>query len=84
MKKKNVSDKKVDSLLFSICNHYKLGHEYVATTFEMLINNGIDIKEDELQMVLNYLISIYNNTRLWTNHGWTPIELRDEMVNENI
>ena len=84
LKKKNVSDKKVDSLLFSICNHYKLGHEYVATTFEMLINNGIDIKEDELQMVLNYLISIYNNTRLWINHGWTPIELRDEMVNENI
>lgn len=82
LKKKNVSDKKVDSLLFSICNHYKLGHEYVATTFEMLINNGIDIKEDELQMVLDYLISIYNNTRLWTNHGWTPIELRDEMVNE--
>ena len=80
LKKKNVSDKKVDSLLFSICNHYKLGHEYVATTFEMLINNGIDIKEDELQMVLDYLISIYNNTRLWTNHGWTPIELRDEMV----
>ena len=50
----------------------------------MLINNGIDIKEDELQMVLDYLISISNNTRLWTNHGWTPIELRDEMVNENI
>lgn len=84
LKGKNVSDAKVDSLLFSICNHYKLGHEYVATTFEMLINNGIDIKEDELQMVLDYLISIYNNTRLWTNHGWTPIELRDEMVNENI
>lgn len=84
LKGKNVSNAKVDSLLFSICNHYKLGHEYVATTFEMLINNGIDIKEDELQMVLGYLLSIYNNTRLWINHGWTPIELRDEMVNENI
>lgn len=84
LKGKNVSDAKVDSLLFSICNHYKLGHEYVATTFEMLISNGIDIKEDELQMVLGYLLSIYNNTRLWINHGWTPIELRDEMVNENI
>lgn len=84
LKGKNVSDAKVDSLFFSICNHYKLGHEYVATTFEMFINNGIDIKEDELQMVLDYLISIYNNTRLWSNHGWTPIELRDEMVNENI
>lgn len=84
LKGKNVSDKKVDSLLFSICNHYKLGHEYVATTFEMLINNGIDIKEDELQMVLDYLISIYNNTRLWSNHGWTPIELRNEKMNENI
>ena len=58
--------------------------KYILPRIEMLINNGIDIKEDELQMVLGYLLSIYNNTRLWINHGWTPIELRDEMVNENI
>ena len=34
-----------------------------------------------MQEILNYLTDIYNNSRIWTNNGWTPIEMRKNYNN---
>ena len=43
----------------------------------------IEVTEDNMQEILNYLTDIYNNTRIWNNNGWTPIEMRKEYEKNN-
>ena len=57
---------------------YRLGNTFIGATFNMLKDYGIEIREENMQEILNYLIDIYNNTRIWINNGWTPIEMRKE------
>ena len=42
----------------------------------MLEKYGIEVTEENMNEILYYLTNIYNNTRIWTNNGWTPIEMR--------
>ena len=57
---------------------YKLGNTFIGETFNMLEDYGIEITEENMQEILNYLTDIYNNTRIWLNNGWTPLEMRKE------
>ena len=55
---------------------YRLGNSFIETSIEMLQDYGVEVSEKNLQEILDYLNEIYNNTRIWVNNGWTPIEMR--------
>ena len=55
---------------------YRIGNSFIEESLEMLEDFGIEITENNIQEITDYLIDIYNNTRIWPNNGWTPIEMR--------
>ena len=78
LKEKGISDELVEEIILTISKMYKLGNTFIGETFNMLEDYGIEITEKNMQEILNYLTDIYNNTRIWLNNGWTPIEMRKE------
>ena len=76
LKQRNISDEIVEEIILTISKMYRLGNSFIGATFEMLQEYGVEINEQNMQEILNYLTDIYNNTRIWTNNGWTPIEMR--------
>ena len=78
LKKKNIPSDIIEVIIKIISDMYRLGNEYVGATIEMLQDYGVEITEKNLQEILNYLMEIYNNSRIWVNNGWTPIEMRKE------
>ena len=79
LKSKKLSNDTIDEIMLTILKLFKLGHSSFDTVISTLVNYGVikDIKEANTN--LNYLIKIFNNTRIWTNNGWTPIELQKNM-----
>ena len=61
---------------------YRLSNMFISTIFNMLENYGLEITENNMQEILNYLTNIYNNTRIWSNNSWTPIETIKEYKKE--
>ncbi len=61
-----------------------LGSERVDEVFdpsiEMIQDLEIELNMDDVKELLGYLNEVYNNTRVWSNNGWTPIELRNNIV----
>lgn len=57
---------------------YRLGDTYIVASINMLQDCGLEVNEKNIQEILNYLMDIYNNSRIWENNGWTPIEMRKE------
>lgn len=85
LKKKNVSDEIIEEIIKLISQMYRLGNNFIGVTFEILEDYGVEVNERNMQEILNYLTDIYNNSRIWTNNGWTPIEMRDgETIWKNI
>ena len=41
---------------------YRLGSTLIGATFDMLDDYGLEVTEDNMQEILNYLTDIYNNT----------------------
>lgn len=78
LKQNNVSDKIIEEIILNISKIYRLGNTFIGVTFDMLQDYEIEIREENMQEILNYLIDIYNYTRIWINNGWTPIEMRKE------
>ena len=78
LKEKGISDELVEEIILTISKMYKLGNTFIGETFNMLEDYGIEITEENMQEILNYLTDIYNNTRIWLNNGWTPLEMRKE------
>lgn len=76
LKTKNISDEVVEKIILTIAKMYRLGSTFIGATFNMLEEYDIEVTEENMQEILNYLTDIYNNTRIWTNNGWTPIEMR--------
>ena len=60
---------------------YRLGNKYISASIKMLQDYGVEVIENNMQEILNYLTDIYNNSRIWTNNGWTPIEMRKNYNN---
>lgn len=78
LKKHGISDEEIEEIILNISKMYRLGNTFIGATFGMLEDYGIEVTEDNMQEILNYLTDIYNNTRIWNNNGWTPIEMRKE------
>lgn len=76
LKSKNISNEKTEEIILTISKMYRLGNTFIENTFDMLQEYGLEISEKNMQEILNYLTEIYNNTRIWVNNGWTPIEMR--------
>jgi hypothetical protein len=76
LKRKNLSDETIEEIILNISKMYRLGNSFIGTTFEMLQEYDVEITEENMQEILGYLTDIYNNTRIWTNNGWTPIEMK--------
>jgi hypothetical protein len=76
LERKNLSDEIIEEIIITISKMYRLGNTFIGAALEMLQEYGIEITEKNMQEILNYLTDIYNNTRIWTNNGWTPIEMR--------
>lgn len=78
LRKKDISNEKIEEIILNISKIYRLGNTFIGATFGMLEEYGIEVTEENMQEILNYLTNIYNNTRIWTNNGWTPIEMIKE------
>lgn len=78
LRKKGISNKKIEEIILTISKMYRLGNKFIGGTINMLEDYGVEVTENNAQEILDYLIEIYNNTRVWTNNGWTPIEMRKE------
>ncbi len=68
----------IEVIIKIISDMYRLGNDYIGASIAMLQDYGVEITEKNSQEILNYLIDIYNNSRIWVNNGWTPIEMRKE------
>ena len=66
----------VEEIIRNIISIFKLGNVPIAIILDMLNDYNIKFNESEMQTILNYLMGIYNNTRIWPNNGWTPVEMR--------
>ena len=78
LRKKDISNEKIEEIILNISKIYRLGNTFIGATFDMLEEYGIEVTKENMQEILNYLTNIYNNTRIWTNNGWTPIEMIKE------
>lgn len=78
LRKKGIQDEQIENIIINISKVYRLGNIFIGMAFEMLEEYGVDVTNDDVQEALNYLMDIYNNTRIWSNNGWTPIELMKE------
>ena len=76
LKNKNITSDIIEVIIKIISDMYRLGNAYIGVSMEMLQDYGIEITEKNSQEILDYLIEIYNNSRIWINNGWTPVEMR--------
>ena len=78
LKKRNIPSDIIEVIMKIMSDMYRLGDKYVGASIEMLQDYGVEVSEQNAQEILNYLMEIYNNSRIWLNNGWTPIEMRKE------
>lgn len=78
LRKNKISENVIETIMINMINMFKLGHSFVEVVIPMLEDYGLEINENNIQEIINHLMVIYNNTRIWTNNGWTPIEMRKE------
>lgn len=78
LRKCGVLDEEIEEIILNISKMYRLGNAFIGGTFDMLEDYGIEVTDSNIQEISDYLIDIYNNTRIWINNGWTPIEMREE------
>lgn len=59
LSKKGVLDKQIEEIILNISKMYRLGNTFIGATFDMLDDYGIEVNEDNMQEILNYLTYIY-------------------------
>ena len=75
LKSKDVSSEIIETIIKIISDVYRLGYEQTHSVFGIFELFGIEINEKDLQEILSYLTKIYNNSPIWENNGWTPLEM---------
>ncbi len=75
LKKKNIPQDIIEAIIKIISDLYRLGNSFIGPTIEMLQDYGVEVNKRNIQEISEYLINIYNNSRIWTNNGWTPKEM---------
>ena len=81
LRENKIREDAIQSIMVNMINMFKLGHSFVEVMLEMLEDYGLNITENNIQGIINYLTDIYNNTRIWANNGWTPNEMIKEYKN---
>ena len=76
LNKNHITKDVIEVIIKTLSDMYRLGNNFVGPSIEMLQDYGVKVTEKNSQEILNYLMEIYNNTRIWVNNGWTPIEMR--------
>ena len=76
LNKKHITKDVIEVIIKTLSDMYRLGNKFVGPSIEMLQDYGVEVTENNLQEILDYLTDIYNNTIIWVNNGWTPIEMR--------
>lgn len=83
LRKKGVLDEQIEEIILNISKMYRLGNTFIGAAFDILEDYGLEITENNIQEIISYLTDVFKNTRIWTNNGWTPIEMRKEYNNKN-
>ena len=83
LRRKGLLDEQIEEIILNISKMYRLGNTFIGAAFDMLEDYGLEITENNIQEIISYLTDVFNNTRIWTNNGWTPIEMRKEYYNKN-
>lgn len=78
LREEHISEDNIENIIKLISDMYRLGNVFVSTSIEMFQEYGVNVTEKNIQEIINYLMEIYNNSRIWVNNGWTPIEMRKE------
>ncbi len=76
--KKEIPVDVIEVIIKIISDMYRLGNSYIGASIDMLQECGVKITDKNIDGVIIYLTEIYNNSRIWVNNGWTPIEMRKE------
>ena len=76
LNKKHITKDIIEVIIKILSDMYRLGNSLVGPSIEMLQDYGVEVTEKNSQEILDHLTEIYNNTRIWVNNGWTPIEMR--------
>ncbi|MDO5291444.1 MAG: Rho termination factor N-terminal domain-containing protein [bacterium] len=67
-----------DILTEKICTEiqylYCFGEE-LQQGITVLEDYGIEMEEDQLKIVIDLLVNVYNNSRFWENRGFSPVEM---------
>lgn len=75
LKNKNIPSDIVEDIIKMISDMCRFGQGFAPASIHMLQDLGVEVTEKNVQKILDYLMEIYNNSRIWTNNGWTPIEM---------
>ena len=75
LKQEKVSSDTIEEIIKLISDINRYSDDYIKPLLEMLNEKKVDITQDNIQKILNFIADIYNNSRIWVNHGWTPVEL---------
>ncbi len=78
LKKMHIPFDAIEVIIKKISDMYRLGNTYINDSIEILKEYGVEITEQNFQEILSFLMEIYNNSRIWVNNGWTPIEMKNE------
>ena len=66
---------KAQNLCFDIQGAVQFGGN-IRNVIDLLDNNDVDFKNDKLiNEFIQVVLNLINNTRIWENNGYTPIEL---------
>lgn len=55
----------------------------VHRIFDELNEVGVELSEKQTEELLNMLMTFNNNSHLWCNRGWTPMDMARQMMRDN-
>ena len=82
LQKHNLSSDIVDNIIKTISHIYRIGNSAVGPSIEMLEAFDLEINQNNVDELIEYLMEIYNNSRIWIDYGWTPVEMRENYYNQ--
>ena len=80
LRKQDVPSDNIEFIIKIISDMNRLGDAFVEATLEMFQDFDVEVTEKNIQKILDHLSEIFNNSRIWANFGWTPIELFKERL----
>ena len=75
LKKEKISSDTIEEIIKIISDINRYSDDNIKALLEMLNEQEVDITQENVQKILDFLADIYNNSRIWANNGWTPVEL---------